>query len=159
MPDAFRDADGASQFARPTVFTSRRVLAAEDTLLALADDRTGPAVAEHRADAVAARTAARAGLTRWPREDQAPAAVAVVTSGRVVDVLVGPAGTGKTTSMAGVRAMWEAEHGPGTRGRVGAVGDGRAGPGRATWGSSPTTPPNGSPSNTSSPPASSGSPP
>ena len=47
-------------------------------------------------------------------DDQAPAAVAVVTSGRVVDVLVGPAGTGKTTAMAGVRAMWEAEHGPGS---------------------------------------------
>ena len=47
-------------------------------------------------------------------EDQAPAAVQIVTSGRVVDVLVGPAGTGKTTTMAGVRAMWEAEHGPGT---------------------------------------------
>ncbi len=29
-------------------------------------------------------------------------------------MLVGPAGTGKTTTMAGVRTMWEAEHGPGT---------------------------------------------
>ena len=29
-------------------------------------------------------------------------------------MLVGPAGTGKTTSMAGVRAMWEAEYGPGS---------------------------------------------
>ena len=47
-------------------------------------------------------------------EDQAPAAIQVVTSGRVVDVLVGPAGTGKTTSMAGVRAMWETQHGPGS---------------------------------------------
>src|SRR6478752_6960187 len=47
---------------------------------------------------------------RW----RSPAAIQIVISGRVVDVLVGPAGTGKTTSMAGVRALWEAEHGPGT---------------------------------------------
>ncbi len=113
VPDTFRDLDGTSQLAHPTVYTSRRVLEAEDTLLALAEDSTGPRVAEHRAHAVAA----------WPlpgrahalaRDDQAPAAVAVVTSGRVVDVLVGPAGTGKTTSLAGIRAMWEAEHGPGS---------------------------------------------
>ena len=35
-------------------------------------------------------------------------------SGRVLDVLVGPAGTGKSTTMAGLRAVWEAEHGPGS---------------------------------------------
>ncbi len=38
----------------------------------------------------------------------------VATSGRVVDVLIGPAGTGKSTTLAGLRAVWEAEHGPGS---------------------------------------------
>ncbi len=33
---------------------------------------------------------------------------------RVVDVLVGPAGTGKSTTMAGLRAAWEAHYGAGT---------------------------------------------
>ena len=28
--------------------------------------------------------------------------------------LVGPAGTGKSTTLAGLRAVWEAEHGPGS---------------------------------------------
>ena len=46
--------------------------------------------------------------------DQAVAVEKVATSGRVLDVLVGPAGTGKSTTMAGLRAAWEAEHGPGS---------------------------------------------
>ncbi|HOZ60215.1 MAG TPA: MobF family relaxase, partial [Nakamurella multipartita] len=111
-PDQLREA-GASPFTPPEVFTSAAVLAAEDELLRLQDDRTGPAVDPDRADRIAAqdlpgRTHALAA------QDQRPAAMQVVTSGRVVEVLVGPAGTGKTTTMAGVRAIWEAEHGPGT---------------------------------------------
>ena len=46
--------------------------------------------------------------------DQAVAVEAVATSGRLVDLLVGPAGSGKTTTMAALRAVWEAEHGPGS---------------------------------------------
>ena len=38
----------------------------------------------------------------------------IATSGRLLDVLVGPAGTGKSTTMAGLRAVWEAEHGAGS---------------------------------------------
>lgn len=37
-----------------------------------------------------------------------------MASGRVVDVLVGPAGTGKTTTMAAVRAVWETRFGAGS---------------------------------------------
>ena len=55
-----------------------------------------------------------AAATRCPRRIRRRPRCGIVTSGRVVDVLVGPAGTGKTTSMAGVRAMWEAEYGPGS---------------------------------------------
>ena len=46
--------------------------------------------------------------------DQAVAVEKIATSGRVLDVLVGPAGTGKSTTMAGLRAAWESEHGPGS---------------------------------------------
>ena len=46
--------------------------------------------------------------------DQALAVEKVATSGRALDVLVGPSGTGKSTTMAGLRAAWEAEHGPGS---------------------------------------------
>jgi conjugative relaxase-like TrwC/TraI family protein len=46
--------------------------------------------------------------------DQALAVEKIATSGRWLDVLIGPAGTGKSTTMAGVRVAWEAEHGAGS---------------------------------------------
>ena len=46
--------------------------------------------------------------------DQAFAVEKIATSGRVLEVLVGPAGTGKSTTMAGLRAAWETENGPGS---------------------------------------------
>ena len=42
-----------------------------------------------------------------PGVDQALAIEKIATSGRVLDVLVGPGGTGKSTTMAGLRAAWE----------------------------------------------------
>ena len=38
----------------------------------------------------------------------------IAASGRVCDVLVGPAGTGKTVALSGLLAAWEEEHGPGS---------------------------------------------
>jgi hypothetical protein len=46
--------------------------------------------------------------------NQAVAVEQIATSGRRVDVLVGAAGAGKSTAMAGLRAVWEAQHGPGS---------------------------------------------
>ena len=46
--------------------------------------------------------------------DQTVAIEQIATSGRGLDVLVGPAGTGKSTTMAGLRAVWETEHGAGS---------------------------------------------
>jgi conjugative relaxase-like TrwC/TraI family protein len=46
--------------------------------------------------------------------DQTAAVRAIATSGRALDLLVGPAGTGKTTSLAGLRAVWERQYGPGS---------------------------------------------
>jgi hypothetical protein len=46
--------------------------------------------------------------------DQANAVEKIATSGRVLDLLVGPAGTGKSTAMAGLRAAWEQIHGEGS---------------------------------------------
>lgn len=51
---------------------------------------------------------------REPSDEQAAAIAYLATSGRVVDVLVGAAGTGKTTILATLRAAWEAEHGEGS---------------------------------------------
>ena len=47
-------------------------------------------------------------------EDQAAALTSIATSGRVLDLLVGPAGAGKTTAMRALRTAWEAEHGKGS---------------------------------------------
>lgn len=47
-------------------------------------------------------------------QDQAAALASVAVSGRVVDVLVGPAGAGKTTAMNALRRAWEASHGAGS---------------------------------------------
>ncbi len=46
--------------------------------------------------------------------DQALAVEQIATSARRLDVLVGPAGSGKSTAMAGLQAVWEAEHGVGS---------------------------------------------
>jgi len=112
-PEAFREHDGTGRFARPQVFTSRQVLDAEDRLITAANSHDGPAVNADRA-AMVAQEVLPGRSYRLSEEDQAPAAVMIATSGRVVDVLIGPAGTGKTTSMAGVRAMWESEFGAGS---------------------------------------------
>ncbi len=114
VPTQFRDpVTGNSEFAPLATYTSKAVLAAEDRLIRLADQTSGPAVDADRAIAVAEAPLPGRSYA-LDAEDQAPAAVDIVSSARVLDVLVGPAGTGKTTTMAGVRAMWESEFGPGT---------------------------------------------
>ena len=93
-------------------YTTQALLDAEARLLEAGRDSTGPSVPVATVAAVAdANLPGRAyGLSL----DQAVAVEKIATSGRVLDVLVGPAGTGKSTTMAGLRAAWEAEHGPGS---------------------------------------------
>jgi conjugative relaxase-like TrwC/TraI family protein len=113
-PEAFRRLDGTSMFTHKNneKYTSRTLLDAEDRLLDAgrdtADARVVTALVEQ---AIEAPPPGR----RYPLgPDQAAAVRAIATSGRVLDVLVGPAGTGKTVTLAGLRAAWEARHGPGS---------------------------------------------
>ncbi|WP_104091806.1 MobF family relaxase [Arthrobacter sp. GMC3] len=46
--------------------------------------------------------------------EQARTAEAVLASGRLLDAVVGPAGTGKTTTMSAVKTLWETQFGAGT---------------------------------------------
>ena len=46
--------------------------------------------------------------------EQSRTAEAVLASGRRLDAVVGPAGTGKTTTMSAVKTLWETQFGPGT---------------------------------------------
>jgi conjugative relaxase-like TrwC/TraI family protein len=110
-PPVFQRPDGASVF-RPKdaiVYSSERVLAAEDRLLAAAEHREAPTVPFSWMEE-AARTKNRNGHTLSADQEQAIAKIAL--SGRTLDVLVGPAGTGKTTTMCALRTAWEKRHGP-----------------------------------------------
>lgn len=111
-PPRFRRSDGSSRF-RPqhaTVFTSEKLLAAEDRLLARAEQRTAPTVSA----AVVARVSRRKHQGWVLTEEQAATLAQVATSGRRVDLLIGPAGAGKTTAMYALRRAWQTEHGPGS---------------------------------------------
>lgn len=112
-PAVFQRADGTSVF-RPkhsTVFSSEVLLAAEDRLLERARTTTGPTVPLAVVERIARRPD-RKGQTLG--DDQADALAKIAVSGRIVDVLVGPAGAGKTTAMSALRRAWEHEHGEGS---------------------------------------------
>ncbi|MFE5336090.1 MobF family relaxase [Isoptericola sp. NPDC056573] len=113
-PTAMRRPDGTSTL-RPQhseKFTSHELLAMEDRLLHVADDDAG-------GQAVDRRTAARVVAGSTPDgvqldAEQARAVSQLLTSGRRLEVLVGPAGTGKTTATCALAAGWIAAHGRGS---------------------------------------------
>jgi conjugative relaxase-like TrwC/TraI family protein len=109
-PAAMRRADGTSTL-RPRhseKFTSHELLAMEDRLLRLADDAGGPVVDRTTTlRVVAGRTPDGMRLDA----EQTRAVAQLLTSGRRLDLLVGPAGTGKTTAMRALAAGWIATHG------------------------------------------------
>ncbi len=109
-PARFQREDGSSLF-RPrhgAKYSSTVVIEAEVRLLDRATSVSGPTVRPH--------TSARV-IGRSPRSlsrQQRVALESITTSGRQVDVLVGPAGAGKTTAMRALRAAWIVEHGQGS---------------------------------------------
>lgn len=113
-PERFRRSDGSRAF-RPkhaTVYSSEDTLAAEDRLLAAAKERTAPTLPLEVIEQVARTPAERGGPVLSVDQEQAVGKVAV--SGRVLDLLIGPAGAGKTMTMNALRRAWEAEHGAGS---------------------------------------------
>ncbi|WP_415853405.1 MobF family relaxase [Sinomonas sp. G460-2] len=112
-PAVFQRPDGTSVF-RPkhsAVFSSEALLAAEDRLLERSRAITGPTVSLATVEKITARPDRQGRLLG---ADQAGALAKVAASGRIVDVLVGPAGAGKTTAMSALRQAWEAERGDGS---------------------------------------------
>ncbi|WP_420805228.1 MobF family relaxase, partial [Intrasporangium chromatireducens] len=114
LPAALRRADGTSRLTPRdgVTYATREVIEAEDRLLAAGRAVDAPRVDEATAAAVAA--VPLPGRATVLSADQAEAVCRVLASGRAVDVIVGPAGTGKSTAMAGVRATWESAFGPGS---------------------------------------------
>lgn len=112
-PAVFRRADESSVF-RPknsTVFSSGELLDAEDRLLQLSRTMSGPTIPLATIERAARKPDNE---RRMLGADQASALVRIAVSGRAIDVLVGPAGAGKTTAMSVLRQAWEKEHGPGS---------------------------------------------
>jgi conjugative relaxase-like TrwC/TraI family protein len=113
-PEALRRADGTSRFrARGhEVYTTTTLLDAEARLLDAGRRFGAPAVTTRTVAVVTEANLPRRDHTLSP--DQILAIEQIATSGRRLDVLIGPAGTGKSTTMAGLRAAWEAEYGAGS---------------------------------------------
>jgi conjugative relaxase-like TrwC/TraI family protein len=112
-PPEFQREDGTSVF-RPmhsTVFTSSALLDAESRLLARAENMGAPKIATTLLRSAAGQALSSGGKLA---QDQIDALATIADSGRTIDVLVGPAGAGKTTAMTVLRHAWEAAHGSGS---------------------------------------------
>lgn len=112
-PIEFRRSDASSVFLpkNSTVYSSNLLLEAEDRLLELSRALTGPTVPLTTIEKYARKPDRE---NRVLGEDQADALTRIAVSGRALDLLVGPAGAGKTTAMLALRRAWEAEHGRGS---------------------------------------------
>ncbi|WP_280796692.1 MobF family relaxase [Aurantimicrobium minutum] len=113
-PAKFRTHTGEDMFAPRSrqLYTTTEVWDAEERLLIAGEDRNSVKVSEEViATLLHAPTTSE---NRTLSSDQAEAVRNIITSGRHVDVLVGPAGAGKTTSLEKLRELWEAEHGYGS---------------------------------------------
>ena len=113
-PERYLRPDGSSRMVPHSrrLYTTQTLLDAEGRLVDAAQRSRAPTVT---AAAVAAVTSQNlAGRNDRLSLDQAVAVEKIATSGRWIDVLVGPSGTGKSTALAGIRSVWEAEHGSGS---------------------------------------------
>ena len=114
-PHRFHTADGENMFhpeARD-LFTTREVWDAEDRLLSAGKLQHRGVSVEQAVitERILAPTLAEG---RILSDDQAAAVENILTSGRQIDILVGPAGAGKTTSLEKLREIWEHQHGAGS---------------------------------------------
>ena len=100
VPDELRRADGRSQFEphRPERYATKAQLEREDSLLAAARQTGAPQVQEPQIEKMLRDT----GLA----SDQREAVAEVLGSGKRVEVLVGPAGTGKSYTVGTLVELW-----------------------------------------------------
>lgn len=95
------------------LYTDTSTLDCEDAIMAARNDGGGPVV---RADVIMDSLDRVQPQSQKPalHSDQRAAVANVLLSGNRLDAVVGPAGTGKTTTLGAVKAIWEAEHGAGS---------------------------------------------
>lgn len=101
--------DPASRRVGESLYTSAELLAAEKVLLD-ANETDMPALRDerHRRMLVGRLPSYLAGLA----PDQAAAVEAVIASGHTLDTVVGPAGSGKTTTLGALTSFWQRNVGP-----------------------------------------------
>ncbi len=112
LPESLRRRDGESVYAVPRAVRYATVtqLSNEELIRAAALERTVLRLDEPQVQAGMRRAAAAAG-GRTPSPEQQQAVLSVAGSGLRVQALVGPAGAGKTTTMATLTAVWRSETG------------------------------------------------
>lgn len=112
VPASYVEADGSTRFqpADRILYTSRPILDAETRLLEFAADISGPRLP----DRLVRRHTSRGIRGVRLAADQAAAVTQIACSGRVLDLLVGPAGTGKTTALRALHRAWTAANGFGS---------------------------------------------
>ncbi len=94
------------------LYTDASTLAYEDVVMTARKDDGGPAVRPE----IVMESLDRGSPLQVSRlhSDQRAGVADVVLSGNRLDAIVGPAGTGKTTTLGAVKAVWEAEYGAGS---------------------------------------------
>ena len=109
-PQLLRRRDGASLYTRhgATIYTSKQMVAAERRILGAARQFGGRVAGEADVELALADSAAR-GKTLNP--GQAALVREMVGCGRRVTLALAPAGTGKTTAMAGLSHAWRSSGG------------------------------------------------
>lgn len=111
-PDLRLGQQSCFDFQGSRLYTDASTLACEDAIMAARNDDGGPTI---RPDVIMdALDAAHRSKKRALHTDQRAAVADVVLSGNRLDAIVGPAGTGKTTTLGVVKAAWEAEFGAGS---------------------------------------------
>ena len=108
LPAHYVDGEGNRfQPVDQIAYSTQDILDAEQRLLTHSADETGPSLT---ARLVARHVSRRIGGVRLA-EDQAVAISNIARSGHVLDLLVGPAGAGKTTALRALHRAWTAAHG------------------------------------------------
>lgn len=109
VPDHYLGADGSNRFqpADRVAWTSQDILDAEERLLHQASAEHAPRLSGRL---VARHTSRKIKGVRLAA-DQVAAITAIARSGLTLDLLVGPAGTGKTTALRALHRAWTAAYG------------------------------------------------
>ncbi len=111
-PDLRHGTQSVFDFHGSRLYTDATTLACEEVVMGARNHDGGPAVrVSVTMDALDSYK--RNGSVEL-HADQRAAAATVLLSGNRLDAVVGPAGTGKTTTLGAVKALWESEFGPGS---------------------------------------------